>query len=556
MKRIIRIVFLLLLLAVAAVAGYFFIGEEEHREVYSFVPEDFVYLVESDKPVEDWKAISSTETWQYLKGNSYFEDITGSADYLDSLLDNNQALTKLISLGDLLISAHLTGRDAYEFVILVDMKGLGKLGKLGAGITALLESFEYDVSTEDYFGNTIWNLKDPDSGDILSLTRLSNVLIASYDKALLKKSFSQSESNDIRENFDFIKVREALNRNDSYSLYLNYNALEPFLKLYLTETPELLQGLEELITFSGFDFQMEDEATYLRGYTKQRDSIASFLNVFKDVGKGRLLADEILPMNTAFFTSINFDDFDDFYDRFEDYYQKSDSSAYAEFTNNKTRLENFLKINIKEDFFSWMTDEIVTAIVPINESGNSFSYYAMMHFDEYEDAQAGMDRVAEQVRKRSPAKFEITEYRGVPIRFLKLKGFFKLFFKKMFNSIEQPHYAFIGDYVVYSNDVASLQYMIDAYLGQQTLEYDKAWTDFKDNFERKGNIFAFIQNEHLYPYIRSQMDYESQVSIGKNKEYLTAFPRVGLQLYPERGMYKTLMYAEFEKSPKASSTQP
>ncbi|MFK7970771.1 MAG: DUF3352 domain-containing protein [Bacteroidia bacterium] len=546
MKRILRILFFLLLLAVAAMAGYFFLGEEEERDVYSFVPDDFIYLVESDRPVQDWKALSSSKSWQYLKGNSYFDDISGSADYLDSLLDNNQALTKLITLGDLLISAHITKRDAYEFVILVDMKGLGKLGKLGAGITAILEGQEYEVQTEDYFGTTIWNMKDPATGDVLSLTRLSNVLIASYDKTLLKKSFAQSEAADLREQSDFKLVQEAIARDESYSLYLNYNVLEPYLKLYLSETPELLQDIEDLVAYSAFDFTMEDEKTYLKGYTKQRDSVASFLNIFKDVGKGRMLADEVLPLNTAFFASINFDDFDDFYERFEEYYEENDSIGYADLAHNKARVEKLLKIDVKKDFFSWMTDEVVTAVIPTNKQ-DEYAYYAMLHFDDYEDAKAGMDRVAEQVRKRSPARFEVTQHLGVPIRYLELKGFFKFFFKKMFSRIEQPHYAFVGEYVVFSNDASSLEYLIDSYIGQQTLEYSSEWTDFKDNFERKGNMFAFVQNEYLYPYIRNQLDYETQVTLGKNKEYLQAFPRIGLQLFPEKGMYRTLMYAEFEK---------
>jgi hypothetical protein len=547
MKRVLRIVLLLVLLALAAFAGYFFLGEEEHREVYSFVPDDFIYLIESDRPVQDWKELSGSATWQYLKGNSYFEDITGSADYLDSLLDNNKTLTKIISLGDLLISAHINGNSSYEFVILVDMKGLGKLGKLGAGITALLESFEYDVTTEDYFGNTIWNLKDPETGEVLALTRLSNVLIASYDKQLLKKSFTQSEKPDIRENPDFVRVREGISRNESYALYLNYGFFEPYLKLYLSEMPELAQDLEKLLTFSAFDFKMEDDKTFLKGYTRQRDSIVSFLNVFKDVGKGRLLADEVLPINTAFFATINFDDFDDFFDRFDGYYAETDPEGHADFAKQKKRVEGLLKIDVREDFFSWMTDEIVTAVVPMGENSSEYAFYGMLHFDDYEDAQAGMDRVAEQVRKRSPAKFEVTEYQGVPIRYLKLKGFFTLFFKKMFNRIETPHYAFVGDYVIFSNDVKSLQYLIDTYIGQQTLEYDLGWTDFKDNFERRGNIFAYAQNEYLYQFMRSQMDYETKVTLGKNKEYLMAFPRIGLQLFPERDMYRTLMYAEFEE---------
>jgi hypothetical protein len=165
-----------------------------------------------------------------------------------------------------------------------------------------------------------------------------------------------------------------------------------------------------------------------------------------------------------------------------------------------------------------------------------------------------MDFLAEQVRKKTPAKFREVDHNGVPIRYLDLKGLFKVFFKRMFSKIEQPHYAFVGDYVVFSNDVPSVAYVIDAYIGQNTLEYDKEFdTFFAGSFEPRSNIFTYINNANFYNYMKSSLDYESQVELHKNQNYFLSFPRIGFQLYPGDGMYKTYLNAEFKPIVKAAT---
>lgn len=550
MKRILRIFLFLLLLVALAIGGFFayteFVEPEDQRNVYSFVPSDFIFVVESDKPIDDWKELSKSKVWRYLKTQQDVAELTSSADYLDSLLNNNELIVKLVRLGDLVISAHMTQSDDYDMLFYVDMKGYSKLARVKKGLEAVFETTGYEVSSSDYIGQTIYDLRDAETGDVLSLCRFNNILIGSYSKELVKKAIRQTGEPSITENPNFFDVRENLGRSDIYSIFLNYNLLEKYASIYLDDAPEMLQGIEEILTFSSFDFQVKDDHTYLKGYTRQMDSVASFFNIFKDVGQGRLLAAEILPKNTAFFGSMGFDDFDDFFERFSAYYQDQSPEEYDDFVKNKERIEKYFDISLEEDFFSWMTDEVITAVAPLDSMNREYAYYGLMHFDNYKKAKEKMDLFAEQVRKKSPAKFLEIEHQGVPIRYLEIKGFFKIFLKKLFNSIEKPHYTFVGDYVAFSNDTTSLKYLIDQYLNQNTLEYSEEYTDFMDNFEPRSNMFIYANNEYLLNFMRESLDYESRVELNKNMEYVLAFPRMGLQMRPSKGMYQTYLYTEFE----------
>lgn len=546
MKRALRILLLLILLALAAVGGYFFIETDNtQEELFAFVPTDFIYAIESNEPVKDWQNLSKTEIWQFLKGSPYFAEVSENADYLDSLLNANSTLVDFVELGNMVISSHMISRQDYDFVILVDLLGKGrKLTKLDPVMVKLFESLEYQVSKENYINNPIYNLYDTKTKETLSISVVANVMIASYTKNLVKKAIMQSGNPSVTTNQDFFTVRENTDRDDLYTMYLNYSNFNSFIGAFTTEIPELMADFQEVLAFSGFDLHLDDESAEFEGYTKQLDSAQSYLNVYKEVGQGRINAHKVLPATTAMYSSIGFDDFSELYRRYVDYSSATDPEAHEEMQKNIRRVEKLLKINFEEDFFSWMTEEVSTAVVPVPDRNNQYSYLALMHFDDYELAKEKLEYLMKQVKKRTPVKFKVHEYRGYEINYLALKGFFKLFFKRLFSRIEQPHFTVIDEYVVFSNDTTSLQYVIQSYLEQNTLDENDNFQVFWDNFESKANIHTYLQTEPLFNFVKSNLDYEARKDIEEDKPYVMSFPQLGFQMYPGEGMYKTYMYGE------------
>ncbi|MEM9985182.1 MAG: DUF3352 domain-containing protein, partial [Bacteroidota bacterium] len=425
MKNFFRFLLLLLMLALAAVAGYFFIETDgEVRSPFEFVPPDYVYLVESDRPIKDWQDLSQTEVWQYLKGNEFFADITESADYLDSLLQSNQRLVDLVKLGDLAISAHMINREEYDFLIMVDLKGKGrKLTKIKPLTVELLKNLGYEVNTDQYFNIDIYQLYDPEYDDNMTMAVVDNVLLFSYVESLVKQSIDQSEKISITEDPVFAKVQDEADQGALYNLYLNFQRLLALVGAYTDEIPEMLAGIDSMLSYAALDLDMGDDFFELAGYAQQVDSFPSYLSVFSDVGRGEVTADEVLPTTTAMYTSLGFDDFSDFYRRFDEHYAETDPKGHAELMKNQQRIERLLKIDFERDFFSWMSDEVVTALVPVN---GRYSYFAMLRFDDYDLTEERLKYVTERIGK-TVVKFEETEYEGFSIRYLELKGFFKLF---------------------------------------------------------------------------------------------------------------------------------
>lgn len=566
MKRYLRIFLLLLLFAGGGYGVYHFFfkgGGSASADVWAFVPDDFIYVIESDKPIEDWQSMSGSKVWKYLKTHPYFADITESADYLDELLTTNKTITSMVRMGGCLISAHMTGPKTYDFVILADLKGNSDVGStLMPVLSPIIESQGYKLSDEKYFNYTLYNMHDPKADDTFTFGFIGKVLVGSYSKALVKKAIAQTESKNVIQNADLNYVQGKLDRNGQYSIYMNYSVFDRFVLSYTDAMPSMMQDFNQILKFSAFDFNMTDSYVKLAGVTKQNDSIPSYLTIFGDAGQGEIHAPSVLPANTAMYMSLGFGKFSDFYSLLMKQVERESPEEYKELVKRQKQAEKLLGFDFEGDMFDWVTDEIVTAVVPLpnvpdstgtaatTEDGGSYAYYAMLHFNNGDLAREKMDLLAKRIKNRAGlggllAKFDDYKYKEYDIRYMKSGLVMNLFFKKMFDKIEKPHYAFVGDYLVFTNDTVSMHRLIDAYIGEQTLEKSETYRNFASNFENESNVWMYIQNQYFFDYMRKDLDLETRTTLDRSREYLMSFPQIGFQLYPGSGLYNTTLYGEF-----------
>ena len=67
-----------------------------------------------------------------------------------------------------------------------------------------------------------------------------------------------------------------------------------------------------------------------------------------------------------------------------------------------------------------------------------------------------MELIEKKVKRRTPVKIKTVNYKDFEINYVEMKGFFRLFFGKLFDKFEKPYYTYVDDYVVFSNKAASL----------------------------------------------------------------------------------------------------
>ena len=95
---------------------------------------------------------------------------------------------------------------------------------------------------------------------------------------------------------------------------------------------------------------------------------------------------------------FGFDDFLELYTNFKQSFKQSNSEDFLAFEEQTARVENFLKIDIEDDFLSWMDDDMGIYYLP--NGGGSEQLGIAIKTKDIEQAQERMDFVLSQIKRR------------------------------------------------------------------------------------------------------------------------------------------------------------
>jgi hypothetical protein len=545
MKKFFKGLLIIVLIAILGIGGFFgylYFKNINNRDLYTLVPDDAIFIIETKNLNDGWNAISTSKIWNHLKQNPYFADINESAASLDSLMKYNNTMDLLLSDRKMIVSAHMKSAIDYDFLFIVDVQKAGQASFLMESLNLLSD---YSVSKRDYKGIEIIDLLNVKEKETLSFAFIDNLMVGSYTSALVEKAIDQRDSGFWINNKRFIQTKDETGKS-LFNFYINYHSIPQYLKCYMDESSELVDGLSQSMAFSSFLCNLEDERLSMSGYSSLYDSVPSYFLALSKVKPGEMSAFEVIPENAALYVSMCFDDFNDFFEKLKEYYKSDDTTGYEDYNHNIEVTEKYLKVNLKDDFFSWIGEEIAFVKLQPEANAREEDVVVIIKANDIENAHNGLGHLLRQIKRRTPVKFEEVDYQGYPINYLSVKGFFKMFLGKMFGKLEKPYFTFIGDYVVFSNSDSQLMDIIDSYLKNKTLSKNEAFMDFKNDFESEANVTAFIQTPKIYQHLYFYGKDSTRESLKENKDLILSFVRVGFQLVSDGDMFKTKLITDHD----------
>jgi len=522
---------------------FYFDNNDNIQSIY-LVPKDAVYIIESQEPVDNWDAVSKSDIWKHLNTNSYFNTLAKNLNKLDTIFKQKQGVFNRIGNREVLISAHVYAPKKYSFLYVVDLQKIAKLNLVKNNLNSLINS-SYKVSKRKYHEHEITEVYDTKSRETLYISFIKNQMIVSYVHTLVEASIDQYAEPEIGRNLNFIEVKKQVGHDDMFRLYFQYDYLDEYIKVFSNKPGYTTETLSKSLEFSGFSFDLDDNTIIANGITNTNDQASSYLKALQKSGKGKRTIVKVAPKETALYLSFGFSSFEEFYENFESI-QKQSPEQFKRYLDGTEQIENFLKINLKEHFMSWIDDEIALLQLHSNVSESSKDVALVLKTNDVDDAKENLDFILEQIRKRSPVKFKTINYKGYDINFLSIKGFFKILLGNLFSEIEKPYFTIIEDYVVFSNEPNTLKSIINSYSNKQTLDTFDAFDDFSDNFDRRSSIFAYINTPSVYNNAYNFVDYATKKQLKSNKDYFICFPLIGVQLTPEKNFFESKIVIDYE----------
>jgi hypothetical protein len=142
-----------------------------------------------------------------------------------------------------------------------------------------------------------------------------------------------------------------------------------------------------------------------------------------------------------------------------------------------------LEVSLANVFLSWMTGEFAITELEPGLLGRENEMLLAIRAKDIKLAKEKMTFIEKKVKKRTPLNVKTVNHKDYPIQYIELKGFFNLFFGKMFNWFEKPYYTYMEDYVVFSNKPASLLSLIEDYEQGRTLKNEAGFKQIYGQME-------------------------------------------------------------------------
>ncbi|MEO2053279.1 MAG: DUF3352 domain-containing protein [Allomuricauda sp.] len=544
-KRILYGLLALLTLYLCYLAYIFILSPKTNLQSIYLIPKDAVFIIESERPVESWQQISESKAWQHLQGNAYFSELTENIQRVDTVFNDNHKLFEFFDGRSLFISVHMVSPKDYRLFYVLDLKRLAKLQLLKMYLNTLLNE-GYVLSKRTYHEHEILEVHDRESKETMYLAFIKNQLVASYTHTLVEASIDQYQEPVLGRNLNFIEINQKVGHEDLFRLYVQYNYFDDYMKRFTDRPSDWVRRVSENFLFSGFYFDLDNKSTLTaNGYTNISSVNEYYLEALQKSGTAERSIPAIAPKRTALYISYGFNSFAEFYQNFE-LVQQNDPAQFESYQQGIEKVEKFLKINVKENFVSWIGNEIAVLQIQsqISESQNDMAL--VLKTKDADDAKRNLDFVVEQIRKKTPVKFKAVDYKGYEINFLSIKGFFKMLLGGRFNEFDKPYFTQIEDFVVFSDNPNTLKGIIDHFMEGTVLAASEAFREFDEKFDSESTVFVYSNIPVLYDNLYGLADATTKQKMRKNKDFIICFPQVGLQLTPEDDLFESRLVINYQ----------
>ncbi|MGB1042515.1 MAG: DUF3352 domain-containing protein [Tenacibaculum sp.] len=538
-KKVIGSIFVILFAFILYQAYVFTLAEEDNINPIYLVPENAVFIAETERPIDTWDEISASPIWQHFQTNAYFKEVTQSINSFDETFQNQKDLIDFIGERDLLISVHVYKPKKYGLLYVADLQKIAKLRFLKSAIQKLAGT-DFKITQRQHKAHEIIELYNVKTRETLYISFIKNQVIASYTHVLVEQSIEQYLNPVIGRDVNFTEIKTATDNDGFFNLYVQYKYLDKYLNCFTnSKSIKNYKNIKDALFYSGLDISIiEGSILQAVGYTNVNQTSETFLRAIQKSGKGKRSIAEIAPRNTSLYLSFAFESFEEFHDNFEEL-QKENPQAFNTYTKQLNEIEKLLNINVKENLYSWIGNEIGLLHFNSNLSKNKKDIVAVIKADDIDDAKENLAFVLSKIKENTPLKYKQINYQNHPIYYFDLKGFFKMLAGNTFAKMEKPYFTIIDDFVVFSTSPNSLKEIINSRLVNYTLASSIQFEEFNYQFKSSSSIYAYVEPTNSFNDILSLLDRKTKHQFIQNKKYITSFSQMGLQLIANGDQFKS-----------------
>lgn len=549
MKKILLFSFATVLILLIAII-YFARSSSGFKSIY-FVPNDAVAVIEMKDPMQTWDKIVHSKAWNHYRTNAYFKALNEDIQSYDSLINSNKLLLKLIGKKSITLSIHALGNDKYEYIYIVDVGKIARYKNPEKIINTVLGS-EFEVTSREYKDAKIIEFFDCEATDNYFVAFANGKLIFSFEPKLVEKAIDASIDKAIGRDRKFLDVQAKISNKGLLSVYFNYKNLSNIVKSLSPDATESYMHNTRYLCYTGLSFNIDKEGMLtLEGYVSMNDSTPStYLGMLVN-GSNQVESAEIIPLRVASMMKINMNDAEDF---FTNTMLSVSDETYTAYVDNMKALEKKLKIDLSDNLFSIMSDEIVLLQTQPSNLGRSNELAVVLHISDSLKTAENLQLIWRQIKKNTPVKIKSVNYKGYKIDYVAFPGIIQALFGNTIKNLQKPYITVINNNLVFSNHPQTLKNIIDDYLIQHTLNTSVDYYNFIKQFDNKTSTSLYFEPPVLFQNLKSFFDAHGWQEINKNKQYITCFKQGAMQINKSDELLHFVLKAQYKLEAKEWKT--
>ena len=490
MSQRIVIVLIIAALAVAGALAYFYVETESDVKVQltlNAIPESAGLIIRASDPFAKWNDIKNkAEYWKDLSAFSGIVALDSQITYFSIAFKKSAKLRSLLEGEPAFLSLHKTGVHECSVLFSFQCKDASVLKEFQAVINrgdTAIKTF-----SKIYEGVEIFESIDSRSGRGHSIAFSDGILVISPSSLLIEDAVRYlKHGSPLVTNTAFVKVFKAADPNASANVFVNYRRLPDILTVLVNEEfATAIQDFSSFATWSEIDINLKNDGFTMNGLSYEPDSVNTYLKLFSGQKPQKITVTSVLPENSAFFLYFGIEDFSNFKKGYKNYL--AGTKTLYEFEKQFTDMVMEHDINIEDDVYPWVGNEICLTMAQSPSEDYKESAYLVIHVNDVELADS---KLKEMQAKTNPAA-DLVEFQGYKIEDLGLVGLLPRAFGNMAGIIENSFYIMIEEYVVFANTPGALKHFINSYISGKTLGKNPRFTQFMEQFSDNTNIMTYL----------------------------------------------------------------
>lgn len=512
------------------------------------ISENTALIIQVNRPSElSQDIVSDNLLWKELTVIPYLSSVKNDILKIDSLLKSNKELIKVTKKYPLYLAMTMVTRSSYGFLFLTTIPR-----KDGEDvITSFLEeNFKGKISIlkNQYGSANLVRVIVKGNREPFYFAVRKGVFMGSVHPELVTKAIDQLYLNiPSLAGSGFQKVETTTGKKVDANIYINYQLIRPFISnLLQPEQQSETYKLNWFADWSGLDVILKKDEMLINGFTTISDTASQYLGMFAGQSPQKTGMMSILPDNISRFTWMGFNTIGDYSRNFESFASKNQgyTDNYSGFQNFETREQ----VVVKDFMLPWMGSELCIARALNNPETLREDPYTIAKVNDRKLA----DSLLGEISKLFPKKKDSVSYHNIPIRYLPFPDLIPGLFGTAFSDMHTACYAFIGDYVVFANDLLALKDFIDHFTYGKVLDKDRTFQAVSEHISDQTNIFYYFNTARTHATLKTTFSDELNSEIEPVFDSLKKFESVALQFTCKKKIFYTSLFIHYNPTSDAA----